>query len=249
MRRIRVGDVDLTLLNGRERRVLIHKDDDHALHGGLPPVVLGVRSEDDLLSLVPALQHIAAGTDGVPPVFGAICVLRHDAEHRERVEQRVMGLVEMEFDHRVAHGDGAVDHREVGLGHRAVDDGVHGEGDIARTQRFAVGEDDVVANGERPHEAVARAEVVGCKVVDEVEVLVGGDEGGLDERLVHVLAASPSDERVEAGGRFARGVHGDDDLRGALRRHDGVGRTARSLTASASGKRRRGGQARACPRR
>ena len=150
-------------------------------------------------------------------------MLGHDAHDRERVEQGVEGLVEVQLNGGVVDDDGLVDHGEVGFGGGAVDDAVDGEGDVAGGEGLAVGELDVVADGERPGQAVLGALIGGGEVVLELEVEVGRDERRLDERLMHMLAAAPAYERVEAGGRFGAGGHGEDDLRGGFAL--GLGRT------------------------
>ncbi len=156
----------------------------------------------------------------------AVRVLRHDAQDGERVEERVVGLVVVKLHHRVAHGHRAVYHGEVGLGRRALYDAVHGEGDIAGGEGLAIGKDDVVADGERPHQPIGGTQVLGGEIVRELKVLVRGDERGLDERHVNVLAAAPRDKRVEPRGGLARRVHGDDDLLGRIR-GSGTGTGAR----------------------
>ena len=179
-------------------------------------VVVGVGLKDDLLALVPLLEHVAAAADGVRAIVGAVGVLGYDAHDGERVEQGVERLVEVQLDGGVVDDDGLVDHGEVGFGGTAVDDTVDGEGDVVGGEGLAVGELDVVADGERPGQAVLGALIGVGKVVLELEVDVGGDEGGLNERLVHMLAATPAHERVEAGRRLRAGGHGEDDLRGGV---------------------------------
>ena len=122
----------------------------------------------------------------------------------------------MQLNGGVVDDDGLVDHGEVGLGGGAVDDAVDGEGDVAGGEGLAVGELDVVADSERPGQAVLGALIGGGEVVLELEVDVGGDEGGLNERLVHMFAAAPAHERVEAGRRLRASGHGEDDLRGGV---------------------------------
>ena len=139
-------------------------------------------------------------------------MLGYDAHDGERVEQGVERLVEVQLDGGVVDDDGLVDHGQVGFGGAAVDDTVDGEGDVVGSEGLAVGELDVVADGERPGEAVLGALIRGGQVVLELEVDIGGDEGGLNERLVHMLAAAPTHERVEAGRRLRAGGHGEDDL-------------------------------------
>ena len=218
-----VGDVDLASLGGGDGGVLLHEDDHDALHLHGLAVVIGVGLEDDLLALVPLLEHVAAAADGVRAVVGAVGVLGHDAHDGERVEQGVEGLVEVQLNGGVVDDNGLIDHGEVGLGGSAVDDAVDGEGDVAGGEGLAVGELDVVADSERPGQAVLGALIGGGEVVLELEVEVGGDERRLNERLMHVLAAAPAHERVEAGGRLGAGGHGEGDLRGSVA--FGLGRT------------------------
>ena len=211
-----VGDVDLAGLRGGDGGVLLHEDDHDALHLHGLAVVVGVGLEDDLLALVPLLEHVAAAADGVRAVVGAVGVLGHDAHDGKRVEQGVEWLVEAQLNGGVVDDNGLVDHGEVGLGGGAVDDAVDGEGHVAGGEGLAVGELDVVADGERPGQAVLGALIGGGEVVLELEVEVGGDERRLDERLMHVLAAAPAHKWVEAGGRLRAGGHGEDDLRGGV---------------------------------
>ena len=143
-------------------------------------------------------------------------MLGHDAHDGERVEQGVERLVEVQLNGGIVDDDGLVDHGEVGLGGGAVDDAVDGEGDVAGGEGLAVGELDVVADGERPGQTVRGALIGGGEVVLELEVEVGGDERRLNEGLMHVLATAPAHERVETGRRFGAGGHGKDDLRGGV---------------------------------
>ena len=221
-RRRGVCNVDLSGLRRRKRGVLFHEHHHDALDVRRLAVVVGVRLEDDLLAFVPLLQHVAPRADGVVTVRVAVGVLGHDAHHSQRVQQRVERLLHVHDDGGVVGGHGLFHHGHVALGCFRVQDAVDGEGHIARRERGAVGELHVVADGERPGHAVFGRFVGRGEVVLEVEVRIGGDQRGLDQRLVNVLAAAPRHHRVEAGGRLGSGGHRDDNLRRGL-----VGRTFR----------------------
>ena len=209
-----VGDVDLAGLAGCQGGVLLHEDDHHALHERGLAVVAGVGDKDHLLALVPLLHQVAAAADGCGTVVGGVAGLGHDAQHGQGVEQGVVGLGHLQHKRVVVLRHGLLDHREVCLGVGGADDGVDGEGGVARGEGRAVREDHVLAQGEGPGHAVARADVVCGEVRDKLEVLVCGDEGRLDEGLVHMLTATPGDAGVEAGRRLRAGAHGDDNLGG-----------------------------------
>lgn len=81
-----------------------------------------------------------------------------------------------------------------------------------RGQYRPVGELDIVANQKRPSQTIIAASVLLSQVVDEIEVLIGGDECGLDKGLVHMFAAAPRIEGVEACFRLAAGVYCDNHL-------------------------------------
>ena len=51
-----------------------------------------------------------------------------------------------------------------------------------------------------------------CQIADDRKVVGSGDERGLNEGRMYMLAATPGHKRVKARGRLARGVHGNDDL-------------------------------------
>ena len=81
-----------------------------------------------------------------------------------------------------------------------------------RGQFRPVGELDIVANQKRPSQAIVATSVLLSQVVDEIEVLIGGDERGLDKGLVHMFAATPRIEWIEACFRLAAGIYGDNHL-------------------------------------
>ena len=116
---------------------------------------------------------------------------------------------EPQLDGTVVQCDRGVHHGEVGLGCIAVGDAIDREGHVLRRAGLAVGEHGVVAYRERPHEAVVAAEEFGGQVAGDVHGVIGYHERGLDERLVHVLAAAPRDERIETGRRLALRAHRD----------------------------------------
>ena len=139
-------------------------------------------------------------------------MLGHDAKHREGVEQRVVGLVEMELHRGVARGHSLVDHRKVRFGSVARDDRVDREGNVIRCKELAIGEVRIGADGKRPSQTILGAAILGRKVVDELKILVRGNKRGLDEWLVHMLAAAPRNKRVKAGRGLAARVHGNNHL-------------------------------------
>ncbi len=57
-----------------------------------------------------------------------------------------------------------------------------------------------------------------CQITDDRKVVGSGDERGLNEGRMYMLAATPGHKRVKARGGLARGVHGNDDP-GKRRRH------------------------------
>ena len=139
-------------------------------------------------------------------------MLGHDAHDGKRVQKRVIRLRHGNFHMRVVGRRSLFDHGKVGLGRLGFDDAVNSERYVGCGQRLSVGELCVVANGEIPGHSIVCAVIFRSKVVDELEIGVRGDEGGLDQGLMHMLAAAPRHEGVEAGGRFAVHVHGNDDL-------------------------------------
>ena len=112
-------------------------------------------------------------------------------------------------------GHGLAHHREVGLGSLSLNDAIDGEGDVRCGKRIAIGELHVVANGERPGETIIRAEIIGRKVVLELQVLVGRNKRRLNKGLMDMLAATPRAQRVETSGGLAAGIHGNDNLVGS----------------------------------
>ena len=211
-RRRGVGHVRRARLGGGQRRVLFHKQHYNAVHERFLAVIVGVGAQDHLLAAIPLLQHIAAAADGVLTVIGPVGVGRHDAHHGERVQQRIVRALHGDLAGYGVNGPRLVHHGQIRFGRFAVHDSVDGEGHVLGRERHAVGEHHALADMERPGEAVLGAAVIGGEIVHEGEVVVRGDERRLDERLVHVLAGPPPHERIEAGGRFRGGRHGDYHL-------------------------------------
>ena len=209
-----VGHVHLACLGGGERGVFVHEHHHDALHHGRFAVVVGVRLENDLLAAIPLGQLVATGADGIAAVIVAVRMGGADAHRGKRVHKDVEGMHHADLDRLVVERHGLGHHGQIDLGRRGVFDAVDGEGHVFGGQRLAVGELDVGADLERPHHAVLAAFVGRCQVVMQAHVGVGLDQRRLDERLVHVLAAAPCDERVEA--RLGLGVrgHGHDHLLG-----------------------------------
>ena len=145
-------------------------------------------------------------------VIGPVGVGGHDAHHGERVQKRVIGTLHGDLAGYGIGGAGRLNHGQVGLSRFPIHDTVDGEGHVLGRERHAVGEHHVIPDMERPGEAVLGAAVIGGEIVHELQIVVGDDESRLDERLVHVLAGSPPHERIEAGGRFRGGRHGDYHL-------------------------------------
>ena len=145
-----------------------------------------------------------------------MAAIGHDADNRQRVQQRVERLVQMDLAGLVVDGDGLVDHGQVALAGLVVGHAVDGVGHVMGGNRLAIGELGIGADGERPGQAVVAARIGRCQVVLEAHVGLRGQKRGLDERLVHMLAATPGDERVEAGVGLAAHRHGNGNLRGVL---------------------------------
>ena len=122
----------------------------------------------------------------------------------------------MNFARFVVYGDRLVHHSQIALAGLAVRNAVDRVGHIMRRERLAVGELRVRANGERPREAIVAAGIRRREVVFEAHIGRRGQKRGLDKRLMHMLAAAPGDERVEASGGFAAHGHGDRNLGSAL---------------------------------
>ena len=161
-----------------------------------------------------------------------MAAIRHDADNRQRVQQRVERLVQMNLTGLVIDGDGLVDHGQVALAGLVVGNAVDGIRHIMGGNRLAVGELGVGADGERPGQAIVAARVRRCKVVLEAHVGLRGQKRGLDKRLVHMLAAAPGDERVESSVGLAARRHGNGNLRGVL---PASGRTGARIGAAGAG--------------
>ena len=162
-----------------------------------------------------------------------MAAIRHDADNRQRVQQRVERLVQMDLAGLVVDGAGLVDHGQVALAGLVVGNAVDGICHVTSGNRLAVGELGIGADGERPGQAVVAASVGRCQVVLEAHVGLRGQKRGLDERLVHMLAATPGDERVEAGGGLAAHRHGNGNLRGVLPASGGAGARIGAASAGA----------------
>ncbi len=161
---------------------------------------------------------------------------RHDAHHGQSVQKRVVGPLHGDLAGHRIESPSLGHHGQVGLSRRPLGDAVDGEGHVLGRKRHPVGEDRVVANGESPGETILRAVVGHGQIVHEGKIVVGGDKGGLDEGLVHMLAGAPAHERIEPGRRLRGGRHSHDHLRFAVR-----------AGASASGRRSSGARRGAFP--
>ena len=212
----RERDVHLAGTGGRQAGVLFHEHHHDALDLRRLAIVVGVGLQDDLLAAIPLLEHVTAAAHRVAAVVGIMAAIRHDADNRQRVQQRVERLVQMDLAGLVVDGDSLVDHGQVALAGLVVGNAVDGVGHVMGGNRLAVGELGVGADGERPGQAIVAAGISRCKVVLEAHVGLRGQKRGLDERLVHVLAAAPGNERVEAGIGLAAHRHGNGNLRGML---------------------------------
>ena len=163
--------------------------------------------------MVPLLQHVAAAADRVGAVIATVSAIGNDADNGQRVQEGVEGLVQMDFARFIVYGDRLVHHSQIALAGLAVRNAVDRVGHIMRRKRLAVGELRVRANGERPREAVVTAEIRRREVVFEAHIGRRGQKRGLDKRLMHMLAAAPGDEWVEASGGLAAHGHGNRYLR------------------------------------
>ena len=164
-------------------------------------------------------------------VVGPVGVGRHNAHHGQGVQQGVVRANQGKLAGHPVDGPSLAHAGQIGLGRFPVHDAVDGKGHVLGRQRHAVGEGHIVADDEGPGEAILGTAVVHGQVVHEVQVVVRGDESGLDERLVHVLAGAPAQKRVESRRRLRGRGHGHDHLalpvrtgtRGtARRRHPGT---------------------------
>ena len=219
----RERDVHLAGTGGRQASVLLHEHHHDALDLRRLAVIVGVDLQDDLLAAVPLLEHVAAAAHRVAAVVGTMAAIRHDADNRQRVQQRVERLVQMNLASLVVNGDSLVDHGQVALAGLVVGNAVDGVGHVMGGNRLAVGELGVGADGERPGQAIVAARIGRCQIVLEAHVGLRGQKRGLDERLMHMLATAPGNERIETGIRFAAHRHGNGHLRGMLPASDGAG--------------------------
>ena len=105
-----------------------------------------------------------------------------------------------------------VDHRKVGFGSRLGHDLVDGERHIGSGQRRSICELHVVTDLERPLKPIVGNAVVRRQIIMEIEFGVGRYERRLNQRLMHMLAASPVDNRVEARLWLRFRGKRDDDL-------------------------------------
>ena len=145
-------------------------------------------------------------------------VLGHDTQNGERVEKHVEGLGELDLNRGVVECSSVFDHGQIGLGARRGANRVDGKRHVSRGQGLAVREHHVVAECERPGKPVFRTEPLRGKVARDLHVGVGCDQRGLNQGLVHVLAAPPRVDGTEALSRLALVCHGDNDLRRCMRR-------------------------------
>ena len=162
-----------------------------------------------------------------------MAAIRHDADNRQRVQQRIERLVQVDLAGLVIDGDGLVDHGQVALAGLVVRHAVDGVGHVMSGNRLAVGELGIGANGERPGQTVVAARIGRCQVVLEAHVGLRGQKRGLDKRLVHMLAAAPGNERIETGSRLAAHRHGNGNLRSVLPASGGAGARIGAASAGA----------------
>ena len=219
----RERDVYLAGTGGRQAGVLLHEHHHDALDLRRLAIVVGIGLQDDLLAAIPLLEHVTAAAHRVAAIIGIMASIRHDADNRQRVQQRVERFVQMDLAGLVVDGDGLVDHGQVALAGLVVGNAVDGICHVTSGNRLAIGELGIGADGERPGQAVVAARIGRCQVVLEAHVGLRGQKRGLDERLVHMLAATPGDERVESGVGLAAHRHGNGNLRGVLPASGGAG--------------------------
>ena len=229
----RERNVHLAGTSGRQAGVLLHEHHHDALDLRRLAVVVGIGLQDDLLAAVPLLEHVTAAAHRIAAVVGIMAAIRHDADDRQRVQQRVERLVQMDLASLVVNGDGLVDHGQVALAGLVVGHAVDGVGHVMSGNRLAVGERGVGTDGERPGQAIVAARVSRCQVVLEAHVGLRGQKRGLDERLVHMLAAAPGNERIETGSRLAAHRHGNGNLRSVLPASGGAGARIGAASAGA----------------
>ena len=219
----RERNVHLAGTGGGQAGVLFHEHHHDALDLRRLAVVVGVGLQDDLLAAIPLLEHVTAAAHRVAAVVGTMAAIRHDADDRQRVQQRVERLVQVDLAGLVINGDGVVNHGQIALAGLVVGHAVDGVGHIMGGNRLAVGELGVGADGERPGQAVVAASIGRCQIVLEAHVGLRGQKRGLDKRLMHMLAAAPGNERIETSSRLAAHRHGNGNLRGVLPASGGTG--------------------------
>ncbi len=163
-----VGDIHLTCLAGGKSGVFLHKDDGDLLHLGRVAVIIRVGGKDDLLTLVPLRELVAATANGRGAVVGTVGVLGHDAQHSKRVKQRVVGLGHVQRDGCIVNSHSLLDAGEVCLGFGRRINSVDGKGNVGCCKRLTVGKVHVIANDEGPSEPIIAALVGRGKIVDEL---------------------------------------------------------------------------------
>lgn len=77
----RVGDIHLPGASRRKACVLFHEHHHDAIDFRGIAVVVGIGLQDNLLSVVPLLQHVAAAADRVGAVITTVSAIGNDADN------------------------------------------------------------------------------------------------------------------------------------------------------------------------
>ena len=137
-------------------------------------------------------------------------MLRQNAHDRHGVRPDGKCLIHVELHGRVVDGLGRIQHGEIA--HRALLlNRVISKCNVGRGQRLAVGELDVVSDGDRPSQAVLRHGIAGREIVADGQIGICDRERALNERLVNVFARAPTVSRVKTGSRFRIDIERDDN--------------------------------------
>ena len=158
------------------------------------------------------LQHIATTADGIFTVIFIIGVFRHDTDDRDGIKERIIGFGKANFHGSIVQSHGTFDHGKVGFGTFGITDGVEGIYNITCGERITVGEFHVITDGKSPNFAAIGRTVFHRKVIDEIHIRVGGDQGTLDQRFVNVIPGTPAHNGVKSPLRLGTGAHGDNDI-------------------------------------
>ena len=194
----------------RKRRVLLHEKDGDPLHFHLSAVIIRVCLQDHLLSPVPLLQNVAAGTNGIASVIFIVGMLRHDSHHRHGIGPDGKRPVHMKFHRHVIHRLRALQHGKIV--HAAVFGAeIIGKSHIRSGQLLPVRKIRVIPDGHCPQQAVLRHRVIHSQIHPDLKIRRGGGQRALNQRLMHMLSRAPAVDRIKARLRLRGCGHGHDD--------------------------------------